>query len=86
MTAIKEYVRVPQIKGRLMCSCCGKSGWRYIATSGKPQHWCSDTGKACRDSARHCEGAFIREDKIKKTLKDWEMLYGPEEEETHEQE
>jgi hypothetical protein len=45
---------------------------------GKDKHekWCSDTGKACRVSARHCEGAFIREDKVKKVLKEWEMLYG----------
>jgi hypothetical protein len=52
---------------------------RYVMfPHGKHVAWCSDTGKSCRVSARHCEGAFIREDKIKKTLKEWEMLYGPE--------
>jgi hypothetical protein len=62
-----------------MCSTCGKRGMRYVMfPHGKHVAWCSDTGKSCRVSARHCEGAFIREDKIKKTLKEWEMLYGPE--------
>lgn len=70
-----EWVRVPQMKGRLMCSFCGKQGMRFIATSGKPQSWCSDTGKSCQDSARGCKGAFVREDRVKKALKEWEECH-----------
>jgi len=72
----REWVRVPQIKGRLMCSACGKRSMRYVPGRDRPVNWCSDTGKACGVSARHCAGAFIREDKVKKVLKEWEMLYG----------
>jgi hypothetical protein len=49
---------------------------RYVSGKDRHENWCSDTGKACGVSARHCEGAFIREDKVKKVLKEWEMLYG----------
>jgi len=73
--ALKVWVRVPQIKGPLMCSTCGKRGMRYALDKKKLVNWCSDTGKSCLASARHCAGAFIREDKVKKTLKTWESLY-----------
>jgi hypothetical protein len=48
---------------------------RYALDKKKLVNWCSDTGKSCLASARHCAGAFIREDKVKKTLKTWESLY-----------
>lgn len=72
----REWVRVPQIKGPLMCSVCGQRELKHITGREKFVRFCGDTGKSCRVSALHCAGAFIREDKVKKVLKEWEMLYG----------
>jgi hypothetical protein len=75
--APKEWVRVSQIKGKLMCSTCGRRSFRFKPerTRERLENWCEDLDKPCSSAARHCEGAFIREDKVKKVLKEWETLY-----------
>lgn len=73
---LHDWVRVPQLKGRHMCALCGR---RAMNPERDPhgcvigyQRWCAEMDKSCRKSALRCAGPFVREDKVKKTIRDWE--------------